>query len=388
MNASMTVRLALKNIKGNRLRSGLTMLGLVIGILSVILLVGLANGATSSIMDDFSSMGADVITVNIYDSESGLSYTELDELKSLDLIENVSPYSMLEATVSKGGSKVKGTSLVGCGADYADMIGVEVEKGRNLSPIDIENSIKAVVIGSDIAKKLWKSKDPCGDTLKIDGDDYTVVGVLKSMGSTMGNNTDKTVLMPISTAQYLGAEVSITEIYIKAASEEDVDAATADAKAYFRDKKKIEPDYMDVFSQKQMLKSMEEANRTLSLLLGGIASISLLVGGIGVMNVMLVSVTERTREIGIRKSLGAKKKDILIQFLMESTVLSVLGGLIGIVSGIGIGRIISLFGTAFSPGVGMMMISFAVSVSVGLVFGILPASRAAKMKPVDALRYE
>ncbi len=388
MNVSMTVRLALKNIKGNRLRSGLTMLGLVIGISSVILLVGLANGATSSIMDDFSSMGADVITVSIYDSEKGMSYTELDELRKLDLIENASPYSMLEATVSKGGNKVKGSSLVGCGAAYAGMIGAEVEKGRNLSPVDIENSIKAVVIGNDIAKKLWKNKNPCGDTLKIDGDDYTVVGVLKSTGSSMGNNTDKTVLMPISTAQYLGADVSITEIYLKAVSEEDVDTATAEAKAYFKDKKKIESDYMDVYSQKQMLKSMEEANRTLSLLLGGIASISLLVGGIGVMNVMLVSVTERTREIGIRKSLGAKKKDILIQFLMESTVLSVLGGLMGIALGIGIGKIISLFGTAFSPSIGMMMISFAVSVSVGLVFGILPASRAAKMKPVDALRYE
>lgn len=388
MSVSMTIRLALKNIKGNRLRSGLTMLGLVIGISSVILLVGLANGATSSIMDDFSSMGADVITVGIYDSEKGMSYTELDELKKLDLIEDVSPYSMLEATVSKGGNKVKGTSLIGCGAAYTDMIGAEIEKGRDLSPIDVENSTKAAVIGNDIARKLWKKKNPCGDSIKIDGDDYTVVGVLKSAGSSMGNNTDKTVLVPISTAQYLGAEISITEIYLKAVSEEDVDAATSEAKTFFKDKKKIESDYLDVYSQKQMLESMEEANRTLSLLLGGIASISLLVGGIGVMNVMLVSVTERTREIGIRKSLGAKKKDILIQFLIESTVISVLGGLIGIVSGIGIGKVISLFGAPFSPGIGMMMIAFVVSVSVGLLFGILPASRAAKMKPVDALRYE
>lgn len=388
MSFTLTIKLAWKNICGNRLRSGLTILGLVIGIASVILLVGIANGATKNISDEVSSLGTDIITLSIYDSEKALDYDEISDLKKIDKVKDVSPYTTISATLSKGGTKSKGTTLIGAGASYTEMMGYDLEYGRNLSPIDVKNCIKAVVIGNGIAEKFWKNKNPCGSTMKIDGDDYTVVGVLKSAGSSMGNNVDKSVIMPLPTAKFLGADTSITQMYLRADNEDSVDAATKNVKKYFKEVKHMGSDYMDVYSQKQMQKSMEKINKTLSLLLGGIASISLLVGGIGVMNVMLVSVTERTREIGIRKSLGAKKRDIMYQFLIESTVLSVFGGLIGIAFGLLLGRITILVGFYFAADIGTILLAFGVSVAVGLIFGIMPSYRAACLRPVEALRYE
>lgn len=388
MNPAMTIRLALKNIAGNRLRSGLTILGLVIGIASVILLVGLVNGAAQSINDEISSMGADVITVSLYDDSVEFQYEDMDEIKQVALIKDASPYVFIDAAVSRGGEKAKTAAIYGAGEAYTDIMGYEIESGRPLSRIDIDNSSKVVVIGKGIAKKFWRNSDPCGSTLKLDGDDYTVIGVMKSMGSSNGNAVDQTVIMPLTSAKYLGENTTIMELYVRSDSEEDVDAACDNLKSYLSGTKGVDPQNCDVSTQKMMLEAMEEINRTMALLLGGIASISLLVGGIGVMNVMLVSVTERTREIGIRKSLGAKKKDIMFQFLTESMVLSMLGGLIGIVTGLLLGRIVILIGQAFAPGIGMIMLSVGVSMAVGLIFGILPSYRAACLRPVEALRYE
>ncbi len=388
MNLSMTLRLAWKNIIGSRLRSGLTILGLVIGIASVIILVGIGNGAVSSVNSQVASMGADIVIVNISDSDSALTYDAVEEMGDIQGVSGVSPYQMLSASLSRGDTSSSRASLVGTSSLFLDMMGYDLTSGRDISRIDVENASKVVIIGSDVAEEFWGSVDPVGDTIRIDGDSYTVIGVLESVGSSMGNNIDEAAIIPITTAKYLGVSTSISTIYLRAESS-DLASMTADrTEAYLTGTIGISEDDLSVTTQSSMLEAMEEINNTLSLLLGGIAGISLLVGGIGVMNVMLVSVTERTREIGIRKSLGARKRDILFQFLMESIVLSVFGGIIGITAGFAGGEIATLFGIGFSPGAGTVLISAAISIAVGLIFGIFPSYRAAGLDPVEALRYE
>ena len=388
MSFSMTIKLAWKNILGNRLRSALTILGLVIGIASVIILVGIGNGAVSSVNSQVASMGTDIIVVNISDSDSALTYDAVSSIADVEGVKEVSPYQMLSATLSRDSSSSSRASLVG--ADYAliDMMGYDLKAGRGISRIDVENSSKVVVIGSGVAEEFWGDVDPCGDTIRINGDSYTVIGVLGSVGSSMGNNIDEAAIIPITTAEYLGVSTSVSTIYVRAEDSNNAEAAAENVSRYLNETLGISEDDASASTQSSMLEAMEEINHTLSLLLGGIAGISLLVGGIGVMNVMLVSVTERTREIGIRKSLGAKKSDILFQFLIESMVLSIFGGLIGIAAGFAGGEIAKLFGAGFSPGISRVVISAAISIAVGLIFGIFPSYRAASLDPVEALRYE
>ena len=388
MSPLLTIQLAYRNIKDNRLRSGLTILGLVIGIASVIILVGIGNGAANSVRDQVSSLGADVVTINISDTDSALTTEELEELKELELVKDVTPYQMLSATLSKDGESSGKANLLGVGSQYDSLMGYEIASGRDLSEIDVDNMTKVAVIGSNIAEEFWGTGNPVGDTIQVDGDHYTVVGVLESTGSSMGNNVDGMLLMPVTTAKYAGSGGLVSNLYIKASSEEEAEAAAAQVQNFLSRNCGISEDDFDVSTQEMMLDAMKDIDNTLSFLLAGIAGISLLVGGIGVMNVMLVSVTERTREIGIRKSLGARKKDILQQFLMEAMVLSMLGGIIGILCGFIGGRIALLAGASFAPGVKMVLLAFAVSVAVGLVFGILPSWRASKLRPVDALRFE
>lgn len=388
MSLAMTVKLAWKNIISNGLRSGLTVLGLVIGVASVIILVGIGNGAASSVRSQVASMGTDIITVSISDSDSALTYAAASGLSEVGGVKEVSPYQMLSATLSDGSTTSSRASVVGTGAAFTDMMGYELAYGRELSRIDIDNCSKVVIIGSDVAEEFWGRIDPCGETIRVNGDKYTVVGVLESVGSSMGNNIDEAVVMPITTAKYLGVSTSVSNIYVRAESEETAEAAAENLEKYLTGSLGISEDDLSVSTQSMMLEAMEDINNTLSLLLGGIAGISLLVGGIGVMNVMLVSVTERTREIGIRKSLGARKRDILYQFLTESMVLSIFGGLIGIIAGFAGGELATLFGATFAPGMDMVILSVAVSVAVGLIFGIFPSYRAAGLRPVEALRYE
>ena len=387
MNLSLTIKIALKNILGNRLRSGLTILGLVIGIASVILLVGLVNVAAKSVSEQFASFGADLIQVYVYDEEKALTDEDLQRVQGLDKVLGAAPRVMLDASISREGQKAGSAELYGTGANFTDMMGYEIEKGRDISKIDVDNGTKCAVLGNKIAGKYWHNSDPCGDAIKLNGDDYIVIGVLKS-SSSMSDMTANQVFIPISTAGYLGASAAITEFYVRAASEDDVDMVTEELKSFLSDDLGLSSDSCELYSEKEMRDSMNEVNRTMALLLGGIASISLLVGGIGVMNVMLVSVTERTREIGIRKSLGAKRKDIMFQFLIESMVLSLAGGLIGVITGLVFGRVAILVGAQFSPDIFMIFVSVGVSMAVGLIFGILPARRAAGLRPVEALRYE
>lgn len=392
MSLFMTIKLALSNIRTNKLRSGLTMLGLIIGIASVIILVGIGKGATESVTDEISGLGADLLSVYIYDGETTIPYYDLNDLAMLPNIECVAPYKNISANISRGNTKISHYSLYAANDHYLEVLGYQLDEGRPISEIDVENSSKTVIIGASIAEKLLGFDDPVGKTIKINGDDYTVIGTLAAGSSA--SEADNTLIIPLTTAKYLGDTAAVGQLYLKSENAQNVDATATAVKNYLEDNYHIAEDSFDVYTNTSILESMEQVSLQLSFLLGGIAGISLIVGGIGIMNVMLVSVTERTKEIGIRKSLGAKRKDISKQFLIESLVLSLLGGIIGILFGIGCGSLINLvlsslgYGKLFALSPGVVILSFSVSAAVGLIFGSFPSYRAACLKPIDALKQE
>ena len=379
---------SIKNIVSNKLRSLLTMLGLVIGIASVIVLVGIGNGTSSKITSQVQSLGTDVLTLSIKSSDYSLEYSQLDEITNLDNVESASPYKNVSSTVSRSGSSSNKSNIIATTPSYLDIMGLTISSGRLLSEIDEENYSKVCLIGNDLAEELFSLSNPVGQSIKIDGDNYTVIGVLTQMGSSFGNNIDEIIIIPFTTAKYLGSDTSINSLYIKVNDEDIIDETTSLIEKYITYTLGIITDYFSVSSQDSMLSTMDNINNTLSLLLGGIASISLIVGGIGVMNVMLVSVTERTKEIGIRKALGAKRTDILFQFLIEALVLCLVGGIIGIIFGLGLGELLDKMGYTFSPTLFIIIIAFFSSALIGTIFGIFPASKASKLNPIEALHAE
>ena len=379
---------AIKNIKSNKLRSFLTMLGLVVGISSVILLVGIGNGASNNVKNEVSSLGTNVLTIRINDNDYGFKYNELNEFLELDNIENVTPLKSISVTASKNSETSSNTSVVATDYNYLDMMNLKISTGRNISIIDIENKNKICIIGSTTKETYFNMSNPINQTIKLNGDEYTIVGVLEESGESMGMSTDETIIVPFSTLNYLDTSAQINNLYVTVKDENKIDNTINIIENYIREKLNISSDYFTVTSQSSTLDAMENINSTLSLLLGGIASISLVVGGIGVMNVMLVSVSERTKEIGIRKSIGATKKDILIQFLLESLILCLTGGLFGIIFGIVFGEISIILGYSFVASSFTIVLSLFVSIFIGLIFGIFPAYKASLLNPIDALRTE
>lgn len=382
------IKVAFKNIKSNKLRSALTMLGLIIGIASVIVLVGIGSGASSSVSSQVKSLGTDILTLKISSSDTSLAYEDLSDILNLDNVKSIAPYKSVSATVTRGTTTSSKSSILATNNNYLDVTNTTLSKGRSISVVDIENKSKVCILGSDIATTLFSLSDPVGETIKIDGDNYTVIGLLTEQGTSMGTNIDSMILIPLTTAKYLGEDTSINNVYVKVSDENKIDKTINVLENYIRSKLQISSDYYSVSSQESVLSTMDNVNNTLSLLLGGIASISLIVGGIGVMNVMLVSVTERTKEIGIRKSLGAKRKDILVQFLIEALTLSILGGIIGVLAGLGIGNLAESLGYTFTSKTSVIILAFSSSAIIGLIFGIFPAYRASKLNPIEALRTE
>ena len=394
MNAFELLRLALSRLRTSRLRAALTMLGVVIGVASVVALVGVGQGTTSNITTRLSALGTNLLTI----SPTGRSTTavltveDAAAIAKVDGVAAVAPELQTSSSIVVG-TKSTTTSVVGTSADYARVRAYDVWQGTFLTPAAVEQGLRVVVLGATTASDLGLDATSIGSTVSIGGLPFEVIGILQPKGGSGFQNPDDQVLVPLATvSKYFVAGDTVRTIGVSVSSDDQMASVTTAITALLRDRHKLAAtDTADfsIFNQTQLLDAASSISATLTLLLGGIASISLVVGGIGIMNIMLVSVRERTREIGIRKAVGARGRDILAQFLIEALTLSLLGGLIGIAVGLGVSALIGQlagWGFQFNPITVAAAVVF--SLIVGIVFGVWPARMAARLDPINALRYE
>ena len=387
-------KLALRSIWGNKMRSFLTMLGIIIGVAAVIILVSLVNGYMGSVVENFASMGVNRVNVNVINLSSRT--LDVDEMygfyeEHTDMFNGISPTVSISTTVKHGNDSLESTSVSGCSEQYLDIMGYELETGRNLAYSDIVSRQKVCVTGSYVAQSLYGSADKAlGQTLKIGGYAFKIVGVVETQDEDNFDEggTDDFVWMPYSVAVKMSRNANIGSYILTLIDTNNADEATTLLENFLYEIF-LDDDLYHVTAMSELLDSLNEQIAMMSGMLGGIAGISLLVAGVGVMNIMLVSVTERTREIGIRKSLGADKSAIMQQFVIEAAVTSSLGGIIGIIIGcIATTAVGGLVGISATPTPVAILVSFSVSVGIGLLFGYMPANRAANLNPIDALRSE
>ncbi|MCH5186183.1 MAG: ABC transporter permease [Oscillospiraceae bacterium] len=393
MKTGQSIKMAMKSIMGNKARSALTMLGIVIGVGSVILLTGIGGGATKEITDSLAEMGTKLITVNMNRRQTsrtvGIDDFEKFIEQNPDLLSDMSPYISNRAQIKLGNNNFQ-TVLDAVDSSYSHIRGnsAKLLSGRFISDTDIENRLYVAVVGTYIRDELFGGADPVGETVKLNGKVFTIVGLYEENDDSSEGSGDDKVTIPYTTAVRFLKSKTISTYYFEAASEDTVEAAADALKSYIAQKLGSSNGF-NVSSVKEMLETMDEMVATLTTMLAGIAGISLIVGGIGIMNIMTVSVSERTREIGIRKAIGARTTDILMQFLIESIFLSAMGGVVGIAVGLGLGDVVSLaLDMDFVVQVNMVFISFGFSLLVGVFFGLAPALKAAKLNPIDALHSE
>ena len=394
MNALELLRLALSRLRTSRLRAALTMLGVVIGVASVVALVGVGQGTTANITTRLASLGTNLLTISPTGSSTAkpLTLDDAAAVAKVDGVAAVAPEVQTSATVTVGTRSVT-TSLIGTSADYATVRAYDVWQGSFLTVPTVDAGLRVVVLGATAASDLGLDATSLGSTISIDGLPFRVIGILQPKGGSGFQNPDDQVLVPLAAVhKYFVGGDTVRTIGVSVASNDQMTDVTNAITALLRDRHELAAtDTADfsVFNQTQLLDAASSISGTLTLLLGGIASISLVVGGIGIMNIMLVSVRERTREIGIRKAVGARRRDILAQFLVEALTLSLIGGLIGIVVGLavsaGIGQLAG-WGFQFNPTTIVAAVLF--SLAVGVVFGVWPARQAARLDPITALRYE
>ena len=391
MKLKQAFSLAFKSMAQSKMRAFLTMLGIIIGVAAVIVLVSLVGGFSADLSSSFESMGTTTLNVMLM-GRGNNTVIEPDEMMELveensDLLALCSPVVSVSATVKHGSESIS-TSVSGGSEDYHQLNNYALSQGRAVSYADLNWRSKVAVIGSYVAAELFDGEEALGGTLKINGDRYTVVGVFEEVDDSTESSSDNVIVIPYTTAQRLGRSARISSYTLAATSADTVDDAVELLENTLFSLTGNE-DYYRVSSVSQMLDTVNELTGTLTLVLVGIAGISLLVGGIGIMNIMLVSVTERTKEIGIRKSLGGKRRDIMRQFVIEAAVTSAVGGLIGIVLGVAAayaaGSLLSMTVVISS---GAIAIAFSVSVGIGILFGYSPAAKASRLKPIDALHYE
>jgi putative ABC transport system permease protein len=410
MNLIESVRIALRSLGANKLRSALTMLGIIIGVGAVIALVAAGAGAQAQVTEQFQSLGSNLLVVSpgaarfrgvSFGASTGKSLTnaDVDAIAQLGTaIAAIAPEYSSRAQVVYGDQNTQ-TTVDGVTAAYLAVRNWQVASGRFIDDLDIRSQSKVVALGATVVTDLFGSAgvDPLGKMVKINRENYQVIGVMASKGSAGGfENQDDIVFIPLSTAQikFGGAgNTTVRSINVQAVSADKMELAEAQLTAILRARHGLTGSQSNDFTvqnQTQIVQIVQQTSQTFTVLLSSIAAISLVVGGIGIMNIMLVSVTERTREIGIRKAVGARRRDILSQFLVEAVVLGFVGGVVGVLAGYAGAQLVTplLGGTQALVTSGSVVMAMTVSIAVGLFFGIYPASRAAALHPIDALRYE
>lgn len=392
MGFAQAYKMAIKSIFSNKVRSFLTMLGVIIGVAAVIASVAFAQGSTKSITSNLESLGTNLIQISVQGRQSNRKVDLSDLLQfadqNNDSIALIAPSTTASMTV-KNGTNTRTTTILGTTEDYAQIKNVGVSQGRFLLSFDTEYRQKVAVVGTAVVNDIFAGTNPLGSTIKINGDIYKIIGILEETDGGQDSGNDDRVIIPVSTAMRMMKQSSVSNFMVQATAADTVDTAMGKLNDYLYGIFKSTNSYR-VFNQAQMLSTLNSVTGTMMVVLGGIATISLVVGGIGIMNIMLVSVTERTREIGIRKAIGAKKKNIMIQFLIEALMVTGMGGIIGVLIGVSIIRFV-LGGLKIVPtvySIPWILISLGVSVIVGIIFGLFPAYKAANLNPIEALRTE
>ncbi len=408
MNAPESVRTALRGLSANRLRSALTMLGILIGVGSVIVLVAVGNGSSVAVQKQIENLGSRLLLVlpergfalrgagNTGPQSQSTALT-LNDVKALQDrtnnpdIATVSPVVSAQVTATWEGNSHAPQSFVGTSPSYGQARNYSTREGRFISSTDYNSHARVVVIGQTVATDLFGSADPVNQAIQLNNQDFTVVGLLNAKGSNGFQDQDDVVIAPLTTVQdTLTGFGSINQIAVQATSTQSMNAASAEIEQTLLTTNRVTNQAQagfTVLNQASLLATSNSTNQVFTVLLGAVAAISLLVGGIGVMNIMLVTVTERTREIGIRKAVGARRSDILAQFIAEAVLLSIVGGVAGVVAGL-VGSRFRIVGVTPVVAPYSVFLAFGVAVAVGLFFGIYPANRAASLRPIEALRYE
>ena len=396
--------MAWASLIANKMRSLLTMLGIIIGVAAVIALVSIGNGVKQDIEDSISSLGSNLLVVlpgaprtpgarSSQGSMKSLKISDYEAIAKLEGVKAASPMTNGSYVVIYQ-NKNWTTSVAGVNSNFQDVNNWTMTSGRFFSDKNVQNRERVAVVGQTVVKNLFTDEDPVGKEIRVKNIPFRVIGVLKSKGNgTMGNDQDDTVLIPYTTSMERVEGIDyLRRVYVVAKDDEGIDRLQADIENLLRVRHNIKDTNLDDFNiqnMKSIMETVAQTTGTFTLFLGAVAAISLVVGGIGIMNIMLVSVTERTREIGVRKALGATYSVIVTQFLIEAVVISLIGGFIGIAFGIGASKVIGMVsGMSTVVSVPTIIMSFAFSMAIGLIFGIYPARKAAKLNPIDALHYE
>lgn len=387
-----SVQMALKSILGNKMRSFLTMLGIIIGVISVVVLVSIGQGANQSVSSSIQKMGTNLLTVNIMTRRNNpITMQSVNEMRLLDGVAQASPVATSTGILKAGLQQYEDGSLIATTPGYDQIRDYELEKGRFLTEPDVSNRSFVAILGQEAAEELFGSISIVGESFTWQGYPFTVVGVLKEIGTSMVGSGDNLIIIPFTVGERLFQRKGISNVYVSAESADDVSLAQESLTAYM-DSRMVgasSSTTYNIYNQATALETLSSATATLTLMLGGIAAISLLVGGIGIMNIMLVSVSDRTREIGIRKAIGASRRNILGQFLIEALVLSLMGGALGLVISMVVTKLLTPvlnMEASISPTIALLAVGF--SVFIGIVFGLYPADKASKLLPVEALRQE